>query len=66
MRSLRLVALLIFAAATLAAQSVTPDMYRNLTWRTIGPEGTKEFTPKHSVAIVSTACLPNCSHSSRR
>ena len=42
MRStIRLAALLTFSAATLLAQTVTPEMYRNLTWRTIGPEGNR-------------------------
>src|SRR5688572_31106695 len=36
-----LAAVLIFAAASLPGQSVTPDMFRNLEWRTIGPEGNR-------------------------
>jgi photosystem II stability/assembly factor-like uncharacterized protein len=42
MRTLRVVALLTLSVAALSsAQQVTPDMYRNLTWRTIGPEGNR-------------------------
>ena len=39
--TLRVAALLLVGAASLSAQSVTPDHYRNLTWRTIGPEGNR-------------------------
>ena len=39
--TLRAVALFTLAAAALPGQSVTPDMFRNLTWRTIGPEGNR-------------------------
>ena len=42
MRAIRCAALLILAiAATSSAQQVTPSLYRNLTWRTIGPEGNR-------------------------
>src|SRR4051812_27572287 len=42
MRIIRLAALLILGiTATTSAQQITPDLYRNLTWRTIGPEGNR-------------------------
>jgi photosystem II stability/assembly factor-like uncharacterized protein len=42
MRTIRVAALLTLSiAASAPAQQVTPDLYRNLTWRTIGPEGNR-------------------------
>src|SRR5688572_5591147 len=42
MRTIRhLAALTICAAAVASAQAVTPDLWRNLNWRTIGPEGNR-------------------------
>lgn len=39
--SLRLAVLLASIAAPASAQQITPDLFRNLTWRTIGPEGNR-------------------------
>ena len=33
--------LTVLIAASASAQQITPDLYRNLTWRTIGPEGNR-------------------------
>src|SRR3954471_13137719 len=41
MQTIRRAALLIIAGASLSAQSLTPNLYRNLTWRTVGPEGNR-------------------------
>src|SRR4051812_32082215 len=42
MRTTRLAALLVIATATaISAQQITPDLYRSLAWRTVGPEGNR-------------------------
>src|SRR3954463_11069866 len=42
MRNIVRVALLAVSGFTAAsAQQITPDVYRNLTWRTVGPEGNR-------------------------
>ena len=42
--ALRLAVLVLGGFSVAAAQQVTPDLYRNLTWRTIGPEGNRFST----------------------
>src|SRR5215208_4787485 len=49
MRIAPLVALLICAITPASAQQITPDLYRNLSWRTIGPEGNR-FTSAAGIA----------------
>jgi photosystem II stability/assembly factor-like uncharacterized protein len=39
--TIRVALLLSVGIATAAAQQITPDLYRNLSWRTIGPEGNR-------------------------
>src|SRR3954470_3151739 len=42
MRNIVRVALLVVSGFTAAsAQQITPDLYRNLAWRTVGPEGNR-------------------------
>jgi photosystem II stability/assembly factor-like uncharacterized protein len=42
--ALRLAAILLFASTAASSQSLSPDLWRNLTWRTIGPEGNRFST----------------------
>src|SRR3954468_18790551 len=42
MRAIRLaVVSIVLATASTSAQQITPDLFRNLSWRTIGPEGNR-------------------------
>ena len=41
---LRLAAILLFLSTAASAQSLSPDLWRGLTWRTIGPEGNRFST----------------------